>query len=218
MKIIITEGQYDTILKQVKSATDPYKMLGITRPSKQAANPSVKKPKPQAPTGKNLVDGTTLYATDKFWKHIREYEGDAKNRVGGVKQPVLKAYKDAVGVWTIGYGHTGKDVKPNMVITKEQADQMLVKDTQENATYIRKMLKKWKDSKLPSYMLTQNQFDTLVSLSYNAGIGNVMRSQFIKELRKGNVEKAAELIKTFNTLNLPGLVRRRQDEYKMFKS
>jgi hypothetical protein len=105
MKIIITEGQYDTILKQVKSATDPYKMLGITRPSKQAANPSVKKPKPQAPTGKNLVDGTTLYATDKFWKHIREYEGDAKNRVGGVKQPVLKAYKDAVGcvdnwVWT----------------------------------------------------------------------------------------------------------------------
>jgi lysozyme len=80
------------------------------------------------------------------------------------------------------------------------------------------MLKKWKDSKLPSYMLTQNQFDILVSLSYNAGIGNVMRSQFIKELRKGNVEKAAELIKTFNTLNLPGLVRRRQDEYKMFKS
>ena len=218
MKIILTEAQYDTLLKQVKSATDPYKMLGITRPSQQTTKSTIKKPKPQAPTGKNLVDGTTLYATDKFWKHIREYEGDAKNRVGGVKQPVLKAYKDVVGVWTIGYGHTGKDVKPNMVITKEQADQMLVKDTQENATYIRKMLKKWKDSKLPSYMLTQNQFDTLVSLSYNAGIGNVMRSQFIKELRKGNTQKAAELIKTFNTLNLPGLVRRRQDEYKMFTS
>lgn len=211
MKIILTEAQYDTLLKQVQSATDPYKMLGIRRPSKQTK-------KPKTPFGKNLVDGTTLYASDNYWKHIREYEGDPKNRVGGVKQPVLKAYKDAVGVWTIGYGHTGKDVKPNMVITKEQADQLLVKDTQENSKYIRNVLNKWKKSKLPSYMVTQNQFNALVSLSYNAGIGNVMKSEFMKELRKGNVKKAAELIKTFNTLNLPGLVRRRQDEYKMFTS
>lgn len=217
MKIIVTEAQYDKILKQVNqtisSVTDPYKMLGITRPSQQ--KPSVKK---KTPFGKNLVDGTTLYASDNYWKHIREYEGDPKNRVNGVKQPVLKAYKDAVGVWTIGYGHTGKDVKPNMVITKQQADQLLIKDTQENSKYIRNVLKKWKNSKLPSYMVTQGQFNALVSLSYNAGIGNVMKSEFMKELKKGNVEKAAELIKTFNTLNLPGLVRRRQDEYKMFTS
>ena len=39
----------------------------------------------------------------------------------------LKAYQDAVGVWTIGYGHT-KDVKQGMVITDEQADAFLASD------------------------------------------------------------------------------------------
>jgi hypothetical protein len=39
MKIIITETQYDSVLNQlnktISSVTDPYKMLGITRPSQQ---------------------------------------------------------------------------------------------------------------------------------------------------------------------------------------
>ena len=38
---------------------------------------------------------------------------------------VLKAYKRPGGVWTIGYGHTGSDVKPDMVITHKEADELL---------------------------------------------------------------------------------------------
>ena len=34
----------------------------------------------------------------------------------------LTAYKDSVGVLTIGYGHTGSDVKPGMTITQARAD------------------------------------------------------------------------------------------------
>ena len=37
----------------------------------------------------------------------------------------LEAYRDIVGVWTIGYGHTGPDVTPDRVITKEEADELL---------------------------------------------------------------------------------------------
>ncbi len=41
----------------------------------------------------------------------------------------LKAYWDANGkVWTIGYGHT-KDVTPRMEITREQAESLLLEDS-----------------------------------------------------------------------------------------
>ena len=33
----------------------------------------------------------------------------------------LTAYQDQVGVWTIGYGHTGPDVTPGLTITEEQS-------------------------------------------------------------------------------------------------
>ena len=34
----------------------------------------------------------------------------------------LTAYQDQVGVWTIGYGHTGTDVTPGLTITQQQAE------------------------------------------------------------------------------------------------
>ncbi len=40
----------------------------------------------------------------------------------------LTAYQDSVGVWTIGYGHTGPEVKPGMTISQAQADNYLQTD------------------------------------------------------------------------------------------
>ena len=40
----------------------------------------------------------------------------------------LAAYQDQVGVWTIGYGHTGPDVKPGLTITGAQAQDLLAQD------------------------------------------------------------------------------------------
>ena len=220
MKIIITEGQYDSLLKQVnqtiKSVTDPYKMLGITRPSQQTTKKKVKEP--EKISGTQLMDGSTMYATNKYWAHIREFEGNPKNRVGGVKQPMLVGYYDSVKKPTIGYGHT-EGVTIGMKITKQQADDFLVKDTQEASGCLRRILGNWKKNGLSTYKLTQGQFDAMTSMTYNAGCGNMRKSLFLQELKKGNTKKAAELIKTFYTNNnYPGLVRRRQEEYKMFIS
>lgn len=41
----------------------------------------------------------------------------------------LEAYQDTVGVWTIGYGHTGRDVKPGVRISQSEAERLLTIDT-----------------------------------------------------------------------------------------
>ena len=69
----------------------------------------------------------------------------------------LEAYQDSVGVWTIGYGHT-KGVHEGMVITQEQAEQMLLDELKEYEGYVEDMVE---------VELTQEQFDALVVWVYN---------------------------------------------------
>ena len=83
---------------------------------------------------------------------------------------VLKAYKCPAGVLTIGYGHTGSDVKEGMTITAAQAVALFNQDIDKFSTTVEKQL----GSALGK--LTQNQFDALVSLSYNIGPGNFAKS------------------------------------------
>ena len=65
-------------------------------------------------------------------------------------------------------------------------------------------------------MLTQGQFDALVSLAFNAGCGGVRQSDFIQSVKKGDHKKAAEQIRNFKTLGLQGLVNRRNAEAEMY--
>jgi len=102
--------------------------------------------------------------------------------------------------------------------SKKEADDLLVLDVRENANYIRKILTDWKAKKILGYMVTQGQFDALVSLSFNSGIGNVRKSQFLQELKKGNDVKAGELLKTYDTVGLSGVSKRREAELKLFQS
>lgn len=116
----------------------------------------------------------------------------------------LKAYQDAGGVWTIGYGHTA-DVKPGQTITKQQAQLYLIGDISKHETYVN-LYDKY-------YHFNQDQFDALVSFCYNCGPGNLA-----KLLDKGN--KPIELVKADlpNTCIkakgkvLNGLIRRRKAE------
>ena len=62
---------------------------------------------------------------------------------------------------TIGYGHYGKDVKPNQTITEAEAVKLLVKDLSGFVTKVNKYNRK--------YGFTQNEFDALVSFCYNVG-------------------------------------------------
>lgn len=115
----------------------------------------------------------------------------------------LTAYKCPAGVWTIGYGHTA-NVKQGMVITQAQADNLLKQDLAIYEKYVN-------DTKLT---LNQNQFDALVSFTYNCGNGS------LKTLIKNRtLQQIAEVLTAYNKANgkvLAGLVNRRAKEKELF--
>jgi len=80
----------------------------------------------------------------------------------------LTTYKCSAGVLTIGYGHTGADVKAGMTITQAQAENLLKQDLQKFEGYVNnRVYVPVTDS------LNQNQFDALVSFAFNCGQGNL---------------------------------------------
>lgn len=118
----------------------------------------------------------------------------------------LKAYKCPAGVLTIGYGHTGKDVKAGMTITKAQAVELLKKDVAKFEKVVAKYNK--------TYKWNQNQFDALVSFAFN--VGNI--DQLTNNGKRSIAEISAK-IPAYNKANgkvLLGLTRRRADEKKLF--
>lgn len=121
----------------------------------------------------------------------------------------LKAYKCPAGVWTIGYGHT-KNVKSGMKITQTQAEQYLKSDltTYENA--VKKYVK---------VSINQNQFDALVSYSFNCGTGALKNSTLLKKLNNKDYNGAADELLRWNKSNgkvLNGLTKRRKEERVLF--
>jgi len=80
----------------------------------------------------------------------------------------LNAYRDSAGVWTIGYGstkyHDGRLVKPGDKLANEAQADALFRNTL--GEYISAVNHK---TNVP---LTQNQFDALVSFTYNTGVGS----------------------------------------------
>ena len=74
----------------------------------------------------------------------------------------LTAYQDQVGVWTIGYGHTGPDVTPELTINQDQAQALLAHDVGGSAACVNKVV---------AIALTQNEFDALVDFVFNLGAG-----------------------------------------------
>ncbi|MBN3006243.1 lysozyme [Chromobacterium alkanivorans] len=122
----------------------------------------------------------------------------------------LKAYQDAVGVWTIGYGHTGPDVTPGLVITQAQADALLARDLSRFEAGV---------TRLVQVPLNQNQFDALVSFSYNLGLGSLQNSTLLRLLNQRDYAGAAAQFPRWNKAGgkvLPGLTRRRAAEQALF--
>ena len=121
------------------------------------------------------------------------------------------AYQDAVGVWTIGYGHT-IDVKEGMTITQHQCDVMLEVDIETYGNYVNKYV---------IVSLTQNQFDALVSWVYNLGPTNLRNSTMLKVLNAGKYEEVPYQMQRWNRAGgkvLKGLVVRRTAEAELFKN
>ena len=126
----------------------------------------------------------------------------------------LNAYDDGVGVWTIGYGTikypNGVRVKKGDKITQAQADQYIANDV---ATFERAV------NMLVNVPLNQNQFDALVSFTYNLGATNLSASTLLKKLNSKDYKGAAAEFPKWNKAGgkvMTGLVRRRKAEMELF--
>ncbi|MDA0165831.1 lysozyme [Solirubrobacter ginsenosidimutans] len=119
-------------------------------------------------------------------------------------------YQDAVGVWTIGYGHTGPGTRGMGKISRTRGMELLAADVgiAEGAVNALRL------------QLTQGQFDALVSIAFNCGGGILAATrslgQALRQPGMAGVPAAFRLYTHAGPRELPGLVRRREEEAKMW--
>lgn len=137
------------------------------------------------------------------YDHLKKWEGCE-----------LEAYKDVVGVWTIGYGSTGSHVYPGKKITQAEANALLDKDLVRFEEAVNSLVKA---------VLTQNQYDALVSLAYNIGVGGFSTSTVLRRINAGDFNGAADAFLMWNKgrqngrlVVIKGLTNRRKSERELF--
>ncbi|WP_263147908.1 lysozyme [Pseudomonas sp. RIT-PI-AD] len=121
----------------------------------------------------------------------------------------LTAYRDAVGIWTIGYGHTAT-AREGLRIAPETAEELLRRDlaTAERAV-----------TQLVKVELTDNQFSALVSFVFNVGRQALATSTLLRLLNAGDYLGAAEQFARWDKAGerrLEGLAQRRAAERRLF--
>lgn len=121
----------------------------------------------------------------------------------------LFAYRDSVGVATIGYGHI-KGVKMGQAITQQQAEQYLREDLQPCEKILNAC----------GVNFRQEQFDALCSWVFNLGVTNFRNSTMLKYIMAGkpDIDITDQLVKWHNAGGKPlkGLKRRRIAEANLF--
>lgn len=119
----------------------------------------------------------------------------------------LKAVKlQGEQYWTIGYGHYGADVQPNQVLTPAQAEALLRKDLAQFEAWV---------SQYAPWPMSQNEFDALVSFTYNCGPGS------LQSLVRGRTkEQVANRMLVYthsgSEAYTQGLINRRKKERELF--
>jgi len=156
------------------------------------------------------MTNNNLHISDKGLNLIKKSEGCS-----------LESYIDThdshgAPLWAIGYGHTNKAGPPNvtagMVITQDQADQILKQDLIPYENSIRNLI---------TVPLNQNQWDALCSFTFNAGAGNLKKLVLASQLNDGDYLGVAPAMMNFNTSQgkvLLGLTRRRKAEGDLFNT
>lgn len=130
---------------------------------------------------------------------IKKYEGFKSS-----------TYICPAGKKTIGYGHVIKTGESYTYINAEQANSLLINDLAKLELFINKVV---------TVPINQNQFDALISLNYNWGSDNFLKSKGLAKLNNSDYEGAIIEFKEVNKVNgkiLTGLVKRRQEESELF--
>ena len=140
----------------------------------------------------------------------------AVDLICGFEGKRLAAYDDGVGVWTIGFGTTvypnGIKVKKGDTCTEAQAKVYMAHDLKKFELAVNNAVK------IP---LNQNQFDALVSLTYNIGTNAFSESTLVKKLNANDIHGAANQFDVWVNAGgkrMQGLVNRRVKEKALFLS
>lgn len=168
-----------------------------------------------------------MKVSDKALKMLKHHEGVR-----------TKPYRDVVALWTIGVGHlmypeqatlpNRKNAKPGYtgmcredyqirledfrVFSMEEVDGLLKSDLGRFERGVERLI---------TVPLSQNQFDALVSFSFNLGLGTLQRSTLRQKVNRGDFEGAAEEFLKYTMAGgkvFRGLEIRRNDERALFLS
>lgn len=129
---------------------------------------------------------------------------------------ICNAYRCPAGVLTIGVGHTGdvmgELITEGMVIDIPTAKELLRQDVEDVENQINSL----------HLQINQNQFDSLVSLVFNIGIGNFLKSTLLRKIKSkapmSEIEYEFDRWVYGGGKILPGLVNRRKDEFKLYNA
>ena len=121
----------------------------------------------------------------------------------------LTAYRCPANILTIGWGRTS-GVYEGMVITQAQADQFLFEDVQRFVNAVNQYQSR--------FNFNQAEFDSLTSFTYNCGEGSLAAVMSCCNTKKEIAEECKLYNKSSDGQVLAGLVRRREEEYKLFMS
>jgi len=110
----------------------------------------------------------------------------------------LESYQDIAGIWTVGYGHTGPEVREGLRISKGEAEDILRADLVAGEKAV---------NELVSVRMNQNEFDALVSFVYNVGAEAFRKSTARRRLNNGDRIGAAAALQWFNKATVGGVLR-----------
>lgn len=119
----------------------------------------------------------------------------------------LTAYRCPAGVYTIGYGHT-RGVKRGMKITEEEASAFLTADLLNSE----KAVERYNSV----YHWNQNEFDALVSFTFNCGATNLRALLRNGRRNRSQIVATLPLYRKAGGKVLRGLERRRAAEKALF--
>lgn len=157
-------------------------------------------------------DPTKMLLSDEGWDFIRKNE-----------KYVDHGYDLKDGCITIGFGHaepykTSK-YKLNQKISFDNAYRLHIEDVNIAADGVKRMFDEWKSNGI-RIKITQNQYDVLVDMAYQMGVGTLRQSPFIQAIKQYDLQKAAKLLRStgINPKFKAGHYKRRFAEWKKFVS
>lgn len=124
----------------------------------------------------------------------------------GLEGVRYKPYQDVVGVWTVCYGHTGKDIMLGKTYTETECRALLNKDLNTVAHQINPYIKQ---------PIPETMRGALYSFAYNVGAGNFQTSTLLRKINQGDQKGACDQLRVWiyaKKVIWKGLVTRREIE------